>query len=339
MIRWIPIVCAATTMWADSPDPSPPVEVKLVETKPIFDDFSSGTLDSRTWLIARTQWGGENVNGGVVPDNIHVQSDKLIIIGHGDHYTGPVKGVQRTATGSVSPIAHGRRTGACLVTRDCYASGRYEVRMKVPQNLGVCTALGTFHYFEVDPQHEEYITHKGQGDVYISNHEIDIELPGRPDAKLVGIGYDWALCNTWVGERERDMTHGATKLPFSVNDGKFHTWRFDWHTGDPEGKTGKVIEPRVDFFLDDELIRTITTTVPVDAGQFWMGLWFPNKWAGNPDFDVETLEIDFVRITPFHEPGDRHTYSRPGPSRFLLGPEHWPQRLQSVEKAIPIGSP
>ena len=128
------------------------------------------------------------------------------------------------------------------------------------------------------------------------------------------------------------MTFGPTKLPFKANDGKFHTWRIDWHTGDPEGTTGKVIEPRVDFFLDGELIRTITTTVPVDAGHFWIGLWFPNKWAGEPDFDVDTLEIDWVRITPFHEPRDRHKYSQPGPGRFLLGPEYWPERLYPVGK-------
>ena len=323
----IAIAVTATSIWASSPDLSSPVETNPVETKPLFDDFLSGTLDSRIWLIARTQWGGKNVNGGVVPDNLHVKFDKLIINGHGDNYTGSVKGVQLTEPGKVSPIAHGRRTGGCLVTRDCYASGRYEVRMKVPQNIGVCTALWTFHYLEVGNQHEEYITNKGKGDIYTSNHEIDIELPGRPNSKAVGIGYDWVLFNTWVGERDREMTFGPTKLPFKANDGKFHTWRIDWHTGDPEGTTGKVIEPRVDFFLDGELIRTITTTVPVDAGHFWIGLWFPNKWAGEPDFDVDTLEIDWVRITPFHEPRDRHKYSQPGPGRFLLGPEYWPERL------------
>ena len=271
------------------------------------------------------------MNGGVVPENIHLEPGKVIIKGLGDKYTGPIKGVKR-AGGKVSPIGHGRRTGACLVTHDCYASGRYEARIRVPENLGVCTALWTFHYLEVGKEHEEYIRNEGKGNIYISNHEIDIELPGRPGPKHAEIGYNWALFNTWVGERNRDMTFGPTKLPFSANDGKFHTWRFDWHTGGQEGKTGQVIDPRVEFYLDGRLLRTITTTVPVDAGHFWIGLWFPNKWAGNPDFDIETLEVDWVRITPFNEPGDRHKYSQPGPGRFLLEPEQWPRHLLRDDK-------
>lgn len=298
-----------------------------LKTEPLFDDFDGETLNAKRWLVARTQWGGKDRNGGVVPDNLYLEGGKLLVKGHGDRYTGPVKGVQRVG-GKVTSITHGRRTGACLVTRECYASGRYEVRMKVPKEVGVCTGLWTFNYRRVDPNHPEYIANDGKGKSYISNHEIDIELPGRPGTKTVDIGYDWALLNTWVGERGMDMTACPTKLPFEVNDGKFHTWRFDWHTGDPEGKGGKVVEPRVDFYLDGQLLGTITTTVPVDAGQFWMGLWFPNQWAGEPDFGIETLEIDWVRITPFHEAGDRYAGSRAGPSQLLLGPEDWPKRLQ-----------
>ncbi len=327
----IAVVLATPSVWAGGPSSLPPRKDKPTETRPLFDDFEGETLDARKWLIARTQWGGKNANGGVVPDNIHLKPGRLIIEGLGDKYIGPVRGVRRIG-GKISPIGDGRRTGACLVTRDCYASGRYEVRMKVPQNLGVCTALWTFNYNEVDKDHEEYIANKGQGPIYISNHEIDIELPGRPNSTIANIGYDWVLLNTWVGERDRDMTFGPTRLPFKVNDGEFHTWRFDWHTGDPEGKTGKVIEPRVDFYLDGQLLRTTKTTIPIDAGHFWIGLWFPKNWAGTPDFNVETLEVDWVRITPFQEPGDRHKYSRPGPDRFLLGPQQWPKQLRANDK-------
>lgn len=317
---------AADPDWAEDSAPVPKGKAKYTVPDALYDDFTGNSLDPSKWLIARTQWGGKNINGGVVPENIHRSPGKLIIKAHGDKYTGPIKGVTR-AGAKVSPIQHGRRTGACLVTRDCYASGRYEVRMKIPNKLGVCTALWTFHYLEVGQRHEEYIANKGTGARYISNHEIDIELPGRPGENLNEIGYEWALFNTWVGERKQDMTFGPTRLPFKANDGKFHTWRFDWHTGDPKGKRGKVKKPRVDFFVDDQLICTIDTHVPVDAGHFWIGLWFPRAWAGEPDFDIETLEVDWVRITPFNEPGDRFKYSQPGPSRLLLGPEEWPKHI------------
>lgn len=305
-----------------------------VKKQPLFEDFESSTLNPSMWLIARSQWGGKDINGGVVPENIHLRAGKLLIKAHGDQYAGPVKGVQRVG-GRVSPIAHGRRTGACLVTRESYASGRYEARIKVPLNLGVCSALWTFDHHTVDRQHEDFLSNNGEGGSYVSNHEIDIELPGRPGPKASDIGYDRVLFNTWVGERAQDMTLGPTKLPFEVNDGKFHTWRFDWHTGDPNGEMGKPVEPRVDFYLDGELLRSVITTVPAHAGRFWIGTWFPDKWAGRPDFEVETLEVDWVRITPFNEPGDRHQYSKSGPTPLLIGAEDWPERLRAKKKKEP----
>jgi beta-glucanase (GH16 family) len=194
--------------------------------------------------------------------------------------------------------------------------------MKVPRRLGVCSAVWTFHYRVFPRGHEEYEARKGTGRTYISNHEIDIELPGRPGHKIEDIGYDWCLCNTWVGERKQDHTTGFTRLPAAVNDGRFHTWRFDWHTG------GGSLEPRVEFYLDGKPLRTITTHVPIDAGRLWVGLWFPRNWAGKPDFDVQVLEVDWVRITPFNEPNDRWIYSRGGASPLLKGPEDWPARLR-----------
>lgn len=324
-------ILTSVTIWAGDFSSQRVLQDKRSKTAILYEDFNGDSLEPSKWLIARSQWGGEDANGGVVPDNIYIRHNKLIINGYGDKYSGPVRGVRRVHGQFVS-INHGRRTGACLVTRDCYASGRYEVRMKVPQHLGVCTALWVFNYLEVDKDHEEYIANKGNGSTYISNHEIDIELPGRPGSEYVEIGYDWALFNTWLGTRDQDMTFGPTKLPFKVNDGMFHTWRFDWHTGDPEGQSGEVIKPRVEFYLDDKLFRTITTKVPTIAGHFWIGLWFPKDWAGEPDFEVEMLEVDWVRITPFHEPGDQNKYSQRGPNHWLLGPEDWPRRLQPANE-------
>jgi len=292
------------------------------KSKPLFDDFTGSTLDAEKWVLARTQWGPAGANGGVVPENVYIKDGRLIIEGHGDKYTGPVKGVARKG-GKVSPIDHGRRVGACLVTRDSFASGRYEVRMKLPEKVGVCSAIWTFQYRQFPKGHDEYRTRKGTGKTYISNHEIDIELPGRPDFKPKDIGYDWSLCNSWVGVRKQDYTTGFTKLPLKTNDGKFHTWGFEWHTG------GKSIEPCVTFYLDGKIIRTIKTHVPIDAGRLWAGLWFPRNWAGKPDFETQKLEIDWIRITPFNEPGDRRIYSDRGESKLLTGPDAWPSRLKS----------
>lgn len=33
------------------------------------------------------------------------------------------------------------------------------------------------------------------------------------------------------------------------------------------------------------------------AGRLWLGVWFPNAWAGSPEFDTCTARVDHVTIT------------------------------------------
>ena len=62
--------------------------------------------------------------------------------------------------------------------------------------------------------------------------------------------------------------------------------------------------PRVEFYFDDELTYTSYEHIPTNEGRLWIGLWFPNGWAGTPDFETSEFEIEYVKITPFHEKGD-----------------------------------
>lgn len=271
-------------------------------TPVFFDDFNGTSLDTSKWLVAKRQWGGANANGGVVPENVRLSNGQLILEAHGDLYTGPIKGINQDG----SQRADGKRVGAAVATKDYYGSGSYEVSMKVAPKLGVCSAVWTFHYQEVEPGDPQY---QGTGDYYVVNHEIDIEIPGRTGPAHTNIDFNKALLNTWRGENEGEYTTGYTNLGKYVNDGQFHTYRFDWHTG------GNGQAKRVDFYLDGMFLRSITTDIPDIAGRFWLGAWFPNQWTGTPNFDTETFEIDWVKITPFAEPGDRflpETYPNDG---------------------------
>ena len=79
--------------------------------------------------------------------------------------------------------ADGKRVGGAIATKDYFGSGSYEVRMKVLPKFGVSSAIWTFHYQEYYPGHPEYVAKPvGAPDYYASNHEIDIEMPGRPGA-------------------------------------------------------------------------------------------------------------------------------------------------------------
>ena len=47
-----------------------------------------------------------------------------------------------------------------------------------------------------------------------------------------------------------------------------------------------------------------TEHVPTRAGRLWVGAWFPENWAGDPDFATSEVVIDYVKVTPLHETGD-----------------------------------
>lgn len=286
-----------------------PSALYAAETDVFFDDFDGDALNTDTWLVAEKAWGG--FNGGVVSENISVEEGKLKLEGHGNLYTGDVEGVNRDLPGGI-------RTGAAIATREYYASGSYEVVAKIAPVFGACSAMWTFEYEEYEPGTPEYEASGATGQNYIVNHEIDIEIPGRPSSNA-SPNFAYALCNTYTNENR--VTTNYTQLPYAVDDGAFHTYRFDWHTGDKDE------QPRVAYYIDGQLICVCTTNIPTNASRFWLGIWFPSGvdtdgdgygdsgWCGTADFDTAVFEIDSVKIIPYHEAGDtpqKETYPKSG---------------------------
>ncbi|MCQ2534884.1 MAG: DUF4214 domain-containing protein [Clostridia bacterium] len=274
------------------------------QTDVLFDDFNGDSLDTSKWLIAHKKWGGDN--GGVVKENVSVSDGTLKLEGHGLNYTGNVPGIGRT---------DGKLTGAAIATRDYYASGSYEVVAKIAPDLGACSALWTFEYEEYYPGDPEYDPQYATYGYCTVNHEIDIEIPTGTN-KNPDPNFSSARFNTY--ERENKYNSKMFDLGFSLNDGKYHTYRFDWHTGD----TNQV--PRVEFYIDGNLLYTSTKNIPTNAGRFWIGLWFPyaqdsdhdgkydTGWSGTANFDTTVFEIDSVKITPYHEANDTEQHETYG---------------------------
>lgn len=259
-----------------------------------FDDFSSGVIDyDSKWSRFDGNWGGTeekdgittSYNGGVVAENIHINSEGVLVIdAHGNRYTGDVRGFYPPGLERKDNI----RVGGIIRTMKAFCSGSYEVLVKPCPRIGTCTAFWSFEYNE-DP------------DGHPVNNEIDIEIPGRVTPETQKEAFDYCLCNNWVGLEEDE--HICSRIPAGchLDDGEFHHFRYDWHTGDIE----KGIEPRTEFYIDGRLVHTETKNVPVNAGLFILGVWFPNGWEGIPDFDTDVCEIKWVKITPFFESGDR----------------------------------
>lgn len=262
-----------------------------------FDDFEAEGLDAEKWLIAKKQWGGLGVNGGVVPQNVAVSDGNLVLEAHGDHYEGPVQGINKYGVAR----GHGKRVGAAIATRAYWGSGRYEVRAKIAPHLGVCSAFWTLHYKEVTSGEPAYESVGADGDCYVTNHEINIEFPGRPGRDAFDeISFQHGLFNTWRGLRPGEFSDNYLEVGDLLSDGRYHTYRFDWHSGGAEDDS----TPRVDFYIDGQLIHTSYDNIPTHAGRFWLGVWFPERWVGDPEFDQARMYIDWVRVTPFNEPGD-----------------------------------
>lgn len=213
------------------------------------------------WVIMKHQWGKNN--GGCVPENIDLNKDELILNANGDLYTGPIRGINHDKI----PIDNGKRTGSVLMSRKALGPGRYEIFMKPCPEYGACSAFWTWY---------------GDGKI---NHEIDIEIPGVLDDNP---SFETMKNNTWV--TEDDYENHNTKID-NVLDGNYHKFRFDWHT----------MPKRVEFYYDDTLVNVCTTNIPTIKGNINFGVWFPNKWAGNPNFISSCMCVKYFRYTPFPE--------------------------------------
>lgn len=237
----------------------------------IFDDFNDSIVSSTIWDYANKSWSAGSVSnpahGGVVPELINISDGVLALRGHGNLYTGDIMGIGRKT-----------KVGSCVISKAKHASGRYEFRAKIIPQAGALSAFWTFDF-------KAYAS-ADSGNI---NHEIDIEI------KKNNTQFNQALCNTWIYEKVATMRTNNTF--YNQDDGNYHIYRFDWHTG------GKGVEPRVEFYYDDVLKEAITTNIPSRMSQLWIGNWFPS-WAGTPDFAVDTMFVDWVKIIPFHEAND-----------------------------------
>lgn len=280
-------------------------------------DFRTATARQiqDNFIRAHKQWGG--LNGGVIAENVYLdrQSGVLKCRALGDLYTGPLRGVDRFG----NRTAQATRIGGCVVTRKYYGPGSYRVVARLPSLTGVVSAFWTFHYEEGYPGSPIYSSHLSDGlrqsgnieDGFytVRNHEIDIEIPTAlktdPDHEVVS--YLNGRFNTWRGElrnwdvQETDPEYWTEYIDewlqhgIQVNDGQFHEFRFDWHT---------LGTPRVEFYIDNTHITTVTDQIPDIPGRFWVGLWFPsatgNRWAGaNANFSEQFMDVRSIRIIPY----------------------------------------
>lgn len=172
--------------------------------------------------------------------------------------------------------------GGCILSKNHLGPGRYEIKMAAMPREGGVTAMWT------------YCT--TTGNEATSQNEIDIELGGASSSGSQFEEY-WTTSWTSKSNKQTDKVDVSTfdGLNYFLNDGKMHTYTFDWYTEYHDQEY-----PRVDWFIDGVFTKSISgSMVPDTMMPLWIGVWFPPAWAGNPSFKEDYLLIENISYKAF----------------------------------------
>jgi hypothetical protein len=237
----LPAIAALASPWATATEgsslPPLPSAAKLV----LHEDWSSGKIDPNRWYVPRKKWG--QGNAGVVPENVRIVQDRvngeakpvLICQATGDLYDGPIVGYEGQKS----------RVGGVIVSQEFFASGRYEIVMKIGSKVkseggpedptrpkGAVPAIWTYGYRSVSVPHADpelfhpseplYNPHmKAYGHAFNEySSEIDFPEFGKQGE------FNKALYNTFLNQKH----HTATFDVYPMIDGEYHTLTTDWRT-------------------------------------------------------------------------------------------------------------
>ncbi len=305
----LPVLLAILLSGADDAAPGPlPAGATLV----CNETWASGKLDPERWYTPRKMWG--KGNNGVVPENVRVvkEGDRTLLVceARGDAYDGPGVGYDGRKD----------RVGGVLVSKAFYASGRFEVVVRIggpsaPKRPAGCVPA--------------IWTYAARGDDLLS--ELDFPEFGK------GGNFEKALYNAYCQTLEETAVGDVS----TVLDGGFHTLTTDWRTRlDPiEGVTeGQVKEQAGYWWIQDKAVpfdryrgnplkrldkdryavysgalarhwvdgkKTAENTkaVPCMAAQLTLGVWLPN-WAGPAAWKTASVAFASVKIWQYGDPGD-----------------------------------
>jgi hypothetical protein len=271
------------------------------------ETWVTGKIDPERWYTPRKMWG--KGNNGVVPENVRVVKEGnrtlLVCEARGDAYDGPGVGYDGGKG----------RVGGVLVSKSFYASGRFEVVLRiVGRPAGCVPAIWTY---------------ASRGDEFLS--ELDFPEFGK------GGNFEKALYNAYCQTQEETAVGDVS----SVSDGGFHTLTTDWRTRlDPiEGVTDAQVKEQGGYWwvqdravpferyrgnplkrlekdryavycgvlarhwVDGKKTAENTKAVPCMAAQLTLGVWLPN-WAGPAAWKTASVSFASIKVWQYGDPGD-----------------------------------
>lgn len=267
------LVFSTALCQADEGPPRPRQGERLA----LSENWAKGAIDPQRWYTPRKKWG--QGNHGVVPENVRVDTDRiagraqhvLVCKAHGDEYRGDIVGLHGQPT----------RVGGLIVSKAWFASGRFEVVMKVGSTepipngpadprlpKGAVPAIWTYgyRYVEVD---------RKQKDIFVAERPLY-----NPLMPKYGIGaneywseldfpeygkagrFNRAMYNTFCQNRHQAKMFDVR----GAADGRYHKYTTEWRTH---------LVP-IDSVTDEQ--------VTAHAGYYWVcDKQVPfEKYLGNP---------------------------------------------------------
>ena len=297
--------CVFVACLGDDPIPPLPKGATLV----LDESWSSGAIDPARWYRPRKRWG--QGNRGVIPENVRVEKGTLLCEAHGDLYDGPLAGFDGQKD----------RVGGVLVSKQFFASGRFEVSLRLgpPLPKGAVPALWTYAF------------RAGGGGRPDLLSELDFPEFGK------GGVFEKALYNAYCQTREDTQVLDASP----VVDGTFHTLTTEWRTelAPVENVTDAQVEEsagtwwvkdkalpfsvhlgnplkrldkdryaahrgvRATHWIDGKKVGENTHAIPCMAAQLTLGIWLP-AWGGPAAWKTATVSFGPVKVWQYHDAGD-----------------------------------
>lgn len=268
-------------------------------------------IDPARWYLPRKRWG--QGNNGVIPENVRVENGVLVCEAHGDLYDGAAVGIED----------HKARVGGVIVSKQFFASGRFEVSIRIgsasappggpadpKRPIGAVPAIWTYAFRGGKPE-------------LLS--ELDFPEFGK------GGVFEKGLYNAYCQAQEHTSTFDVS----SVIDGRFHTMVTDWRTtllpaeeftdamtverdgywwlkDDRKGLPLKRLGPdnykmcrglKAVHWIDGVKVGETAEAVPCMAAQLTLGVWLPG-WGGPAPWKTSTVSFGKVRVWQYGDPGD-----------------------------------
>ncbi len=206
--------------------------------------FSNG-LNPARWRLMKKNWGAGW--GGCVPENVGYAIDAkngnqpvVVLTIQGDLNTTGVRGIQRngppnggnsenTSTAYWANTLNSKRVGAAILTNEYYASGEYEVKMRLgwadgiagKKAVGYCPAAWTFHYEIHSASSTTTAGVPNPADLrYQSNFSIASEVAGAPRVSTVNHEIDFPE----LGRTPAAATVTYPAVPAQGTGGGYVSW-------------------------------------------------------------------------------------------------------------------